>query len=44
MAYCAVGMSVIESHVDTNAAEFRDNLAQMDGLEAELRAHLAAGA
>src|SRR5262245_43775407 len=34
-------MSVIESHVDTSAAEFRDNLAHMDGLEAELRAKLA---
>jgi acetyl-CoA carboxylase carboxyltransferase component len=34
-------MPVIESHVDTDAAEFRDNLAHMEGLEGELRARLA---
>jgi acetyl-CoA carboxylase carboxyltransferase component len=34
-------MSVIESHVDTEAAEFRENRAHMDGLEEELRARLA---
>jgi acetyl-CoA carboxylase carboxyltransferase component len=34
-------MPVIESQVDTTAAEFRANLAHMDGLEAELKAHLA---
>jgi acetyl-CoA carboxylase carboxyltransferase component len=34
-------MAVIESHVDTSSAEFRDNLAHMDGLEADLQARLA---
>src|SRR3989442_14370819 len=34
-------MPVIESQVDTAGAEFRANLAHMDGLEAELKAHLA---
>ena len=41
MAYCAANMSVIESQVDTDAAEFRDNLAHMEGLESELRVRLA---
>jgi len=35
-------MPVIESQVDTSAAEFRANLAHMDALEAELASHLAA--
>ena len=35
-------MAVIESHVDTSSAEFRDNLAHMDGLESDLRERLAA--
>src|SRR5438093_1710664 len=37
----ADAMPVIESQVDTAGAEFRANLAHMDGLEAELKAHLA---
>src|SRR5512133_2473304 len=37
-------MSVLESHVDTTSAEFRDNAAQMDGLVAQLRERLAAAA
>ena len=40
MAYCP-RMSVIESHVDATSAEFRENLAHMDALEADLRARLA---
>ena len=40
MAY-RLAMSVIESHVDASSAEFRENLAQMDALEADLRARLA---
>jgi 3-methylcrotonyl-CoA carboxylase beta subunit len=35
-------MSVLESQVDPNAPEFRENLAQMDGLETRLRERLAA--
>jgi acetyl-CoA carboxylase carboxyltransferase component len=35
-------MPVLESHVDTASSEFRENLAHMDGLEAELRERLAA--
>jgi acetyl-CoA carboxylase carboxyltransferase component len=35
-------MPVLESHVDPHAPEFRENLAQMDGLEAKLRERLAA--
>jgi acetyl-CoA carboxylase carboxyltransferase component len=35
-------MPVIESQVDTTSAEFRDNRAHMDALEAELKSHLAA--
>ena len=34
-------MPVLESHVDTGSAEFRENLAHMDALEADLRARLA---
>jgi len=34
-------MPVLDSHVDTQASEFRDNLAHMDALEATLREHLA---
>jgi propionyl-CoA carboxylase len=34
-------MPVIESQVDTSGDEFRANLAHMDRLEAELKAHLA---
>jgi acetyl-CoA carboxylase carboxyltransferase component len=34
-------MPVIESHADTSSAEFRENLAHMDALEADLRARLA---
>jgi acetyl-CoA carboxylase carboxyltransferase component len=34
-------MSVLESHVDAASAEFRQNLAHMDALEADLRARLA---
>jgi acetyl-CoA carboxylase carboxyltransferase component len=34
-------MPVLESHVDTHAPEFRDNLAHMSTLEAELRERLA---
>ncbi len=34
-------MSVIESHIDVESPEFRDNLAHMDGLEADLRGKLA---
>jgi acetyl-CoA carboxylase carboxyltransferase component len=30
-------MPVLESHVDVSGAEFRENLAHMDGLEADLR-------
>ena len=37
-------MPVIESHVDTAAAEFRGNRAHMDGLVADLRARLAKAA
>ena len=37
-------MPVIESHVDTSAPEFRENLARMDALEADLRQRLAAAA
>jgi acetyl-CoA carboxylase carboxyltransferase component len=37
----ANAMPVIESQVDTSGAEFRANLAHMDRLEAELKAHLA---
>jgi acetyl-CoA carboxylase carboxyltransferase component len=33
-------MPVIESHVDTSSAEFRENKAHMDGLEADLRERL----
>jgi acetyl-CoA carboxylase carboxyltransferase component len=33
-------MSVIESHIDTSSAEFGENLAHMDALEADLRARL----
>src|SRR5262249_10575491 len=35
-------MAVLESHVDVSAADFRENLAHMDTLEAELRSRLAA--
>ena len=35
-------MSVLESHVDTTSAEFRDNAAQMAGLVAQLQERLAA--
>ncbi len=35
-------MAVLESHVDTASAEFRDNAAHMDGLVAELRERLGA--
>jgi acetyl-CoA carboxylase carboxyltransferase component len=35
-------MAVLESHVDASAADFRENLAHMDALEADLRARLAA--
>jgi acetyl-CoA carboxylase carboxyltransferase component len=34
-------MSVLESHVDTSSAEFRDNAAHMDGLVLRLREALA---
>src|SRR6185436_6757051 len=34
-------MPLIESHVETGAAEYRENLAHMDGLEADLRERLA---
>ncbi|HUG53691.1 MAG TPA: carboxyl transferase domain-containing protein, partial [Vicinamibacteria bacterium] len=34
-------MAVLESHVDPSAAEFRQNLEQMDALEVELRERLA---
>jgi acetyl-CoA carboxylase carboxyltransferase component len=34
-------MSVLESHVDAASAEFQENLAHMDALEADLRARLA---
>jgi acetyl-CoA carboxylase carboxyltransferase component len=37
-------MPVIESHVDTAFAEFRENRAHMDGLVADLRARLAKAA
>jgi len=37
-------MPVIESHVDTSAAEFRENRAHMDGLVADLRARLTKAA
>ena len=37
----ADAMPVIESQVDTSGDEFRANLAHMDRLEAELKAHLA---
>src|SRR5207247_4369277 len=37
----ADAVPVIESQVETAGAEFRANLAHMDGLEAELKAHLA---
>jgi 3-methylcrotonyl-CoA carboxylase beta subunit/propionyl-CoA carboxylase len=35
-------MPVLETHVDPHAPEFRENLAQMDGLEQRLRQHLTA--
>jgi acetyl-CoA carboxylase carboxyltransferase component len=35
-------MSVIESHVDVSSAEFRENKAYMDSLEADLRERLVA--
>ena len=34
-------MPVLESHVDSSSAEFRENLAHMSSLEADLRARLA---
>ncbi len=34
-------MALLESRVDTNAAEFKENLAHMDALEADLRRRLA---
>jgi acetyl-CoA carboxylase carboxyltransferase component len=37
-------MPVIESHVDTSAAEFRENRAQMDGLVSDLRERLGRAA
>ena len=37
-------MAVLESHVDTTSAEFRDNAAHMGGLVAQLRERLAAAA
>jgi acetyl-CoA carboxylase carboxyltransferase component len=37
-------MPVIESHVDTGSAEFRENRGHMDGLVADLRARLARAA
>jgi acetyl-CoA carboxylase carboxyltransferase component len=37
-------MPVIESHVETSAAEFRENREHMDGLVADLRARLARAA
>ena len=33
-------MSVLESHVDSSSAEFRENLAHMSSLEDDLRARL----
>jgi acetyl-CoA carboxylase carboxyltransferase component len=35
-------MSVLETHVDPASAEFRENLAHMDSLEAELRERMSA--
>jgi acetyl-CoA carboxylase carboxyltransferase component len=37
-------MSVLESHLDTASAEFRDNAAHMEGLVAQLRQRLTAAA
>ena len=35
-------MPVLESHVDRNGAEFRENLAHMESLVADLKKRLAA--
>ena len=35
-------MAVLESHVDAGSAEFRENLAHMSALEADLRGRLDA--
>ncbi len=37
---CSAAMPVLESHVDTKGAEFQENRAHMDTLEADLRARL----